>query len=104
MLVRKNMEAHVVSTSQVRFNEVPLSAGHSPYAIEDTLVGTTKLRNPRIGTRMAGAQALDVRSAQFEFEATYPAQLHLLSLSVATSTATGDNDDLINRNPKANDA
>ncbi len=104
MLVRKNMEAHVVSTSQVRFNEVPLSVGHSPYAIEDTMVGTTKLRNPRIGTRMAGAQALDVRSVQFEFEATYPEQLHLLSLSVATSTATGDNDDLINRNPKANDA
>lgn len=104
MYVRQNMEPATISTKPVRFNEVPVATGNSPYDVARTMVGTTKLRNPRIGTRMAGVQAMDVRSIQFEFEATYPEQMHLLSMSIQTSTATEDNNDLINRNPKASDA
>lgn len=104
MVSRANMESTALSTTNIRFNEVPFATGNSPYDVARAMVGTTKLRNPRVGTRMAGVQALDVRSIQFEFTATYPEQMHLLSLAVQTSTATEDNHNLINRNPKANDA
>lgn len=103
MTARTDMEPSAKASPTVRIVGTPLSKGTSPYTVEAAVVGTVKLREPRLGTRIVGIEQNDIRSLQLQLDAPYPAHFHIIALALATSRATNDVDDLVNANPKAMD-